>query len=171
MVWVGHGEQIHVAVKEVMHVLGRVAETRHQFKPDPEYTVCKNKLLYKTLSLWNLLGEKILQFILFKWRFPKIFSLCWSPGYWEPTVKRSMWKGIALTSTCSAEWNFEWGKQNQKRKILTDYLKKKFSCRKAVFRLCKSSEDKGHSSEPVFDLGRCNHNDNKQNGVLRYSMS
>lgn len=37
MVWDGHGEQIHIAEKEVSACF-RVAVTRSQFKLDPEYT-------------------------------------------------------------------------------------------------------------------------------------
>lgn len=49
------------------------------------------------------------------------------------------------------------GETKLERKNTKSLFKKKFSFRKAVFRLCKSSQDKGHSSELVFDLGPCNH--------------
>lgn len=43
------------------------------------------------------------------------------------------------------------------RKILALYFEKLSPFRKAVFSLCESSEDKGHSFEVLFDLGPCNH--------------
>lgn len=49
------------------------------------------------------------------------------------------------------------GGGNKKRKILTVYFKKLSPFRKAAFSLCESSEDKGRSSEALFDLGPCNH--------------
>lgn len=50
------------------------------------------------------------------------------------------------------------GETKSEKKNTNTLCQKKIPFRKAVFRLCKSSEDKGHSSEALFDLGSCNHN-------------